>query len=60
MIRIALIEGELQVDKARKLPGRGANVCNNQCAELALKRRQFERAFKAAVSTSSENLDFIN
>lgn len=40
-------QGEVLVDYGRKLPGRGCYTCfDSACMELAVKRRQFERAFK--------------
>jgi len=40
-------DGAVLVDYRHKLPGRGAYTClSRQCLERAVKRRQFERAFK--------------
>jgi len=40
-------DGEVLVDLKGKLPGRGAYLCNSRrCAEDAVKRKQFDRAFK--------------
>jgi predicted RNA-binding protein YlxR (DUF448 family)/ribosomal protein L30E len=40
-------EGEVLVDLKGRLPGRGAYLCNNRsCIEDALRRKQFDRAFR--------------
>ena len=41
-------EGEISLDPAGKLPGRGAYVCRSeQCLKKAVKSKAFERAFSA-------------
>jgi predicted RNA-binding protein YlxR (DUF448 family) len=43
-------QGEVLVDYRHKLPGRGAYTClDRSCISAAVKRRQFERAFRGAV-----------
>ena len=43
-------EGEFIIDKSGKSSGRGAYICKSKsCAEIAKKRRQFDRAFKMKV-----------
>jgi len=43
-------DGEVLVDYRRKLPGRGAYTClDRACIATAVKRNQFERAFKGRV-----------
>jgi predicted RNA-binding protein YlxR (DUF448 family) len=40
-------QGEVLVDYRRKLPGRGAYTClDRSCIETAVRRNQFDRAFK--------------
>lgn len=40
-------QGEVLVDYRHKLPGRGAYTClDRRCIEAAVKRRQFDRAFR--------------
>jgi len=40
-------DGEIVVDLRGRLPGRGAYLCNSRdCIEAALRRRQFDRAFR--------------
>jgi predicted RNA-binding protein YlxR (DUF448 family) len=48
MVRFVLSPAhDLLVDYRIKLPGRGAYVCfNAECLDSAVKRRQFQRAFK--------------
>lgn len=44
---VALPNGVLTVDYRQRLPGRGAYTClQRSCLELALKRRQFQRALR--------------
>jgi predicted RNA-binding protein YlxR (DUF448 family) len=43
-------QGQVVVDYNRKLPGRGVYTCiDKQCLEAAVKRRQFDRAFKGPI-----------
>lgn len=43
--------GDIKLDKDRKLSGRGTYLCNNnECVELAIKRKSFERVFKTGIS----------
>ena len=50
LIRFVLSpQGELVADIEAKLPGRGAYTCVSEtCLQVALKQRQFSRAFKHA------------
>jgi predicted RNA-binding protein YlxR (DUF448 family) len=46
-------QGEIVVDYGRKLPGRGVYTCiERSCIEGAVKRRQFDRAFKGRNQTT--------
>jgi predicted RNA-binding protein YlxR (DUF448 family) len=47
------------VDRAARLPGRGAYVCNADCAQAALQRRALPRAFRRRVSTPSDFVESI-
>ncbi len=38
--------GAIEVDRARRLPGRGAYLCGAGCLTAALKRKAFGRAFR--------------
>jgi predicted RNA-binding protein YlxR (DUF448 family) len=45
-------QGEIAVDYGRKLPGRGVYTCiEKACIESAVKRQQFDRAFKGRNQT---------
>lgn len=47
LTRVALgPEGEVVVDRERRLPGRGAYLCGAGCVTAALKRKAFGRAFR--------------
>jgi len=50
LIRIALAGGEVVVDRAARLPGRGAYVHGQACAVRAVARRGFGRAFRRTVA----------
>jgi len=47
--RFAHVEGRAVPDPDRRLPGRGAYVCDDACAARATQRRAWSRAFRAAV-----------
>ena len=50
MLRVVRIDGEYVIDRIQKLDGRGAYVCKNaDCLALAIKKRLFNRAFKANI-----------
>ena len=53
MIRVARTpEGIIDIDPTGKAQGRGAYLCKKpECLKVALKRRQFDRAFKTKVPT---------
>jgi predicted RNA-binding protein YlxR (DUF448 family) len=47
LTRVALdSEGQVVVDRERRLPGRGAYLCGAGCLTAALKRKAFGRAFR--------------
>jgi predicted RNA-binding protein YlxR (DUF448 family) len=50
LIRVALAGGEMVVDRAARLPGRGAYVHGQACAAEAVARRAFGRAFRQPVA----------
>ena len=60
MIRVVRTPtGNVEVDLSGKAQGRGAYLCKNpDCLKVALKRRQFDRAFK--VKVPSDIYDRIN
>jgi hypothetical protein len=47
--RFANVDGRAVHDPDRRLPGRGAYVCDDDCAARATQRRGWARAFRAAV-----------
>jgi predicted RNA-binding protein YlxR (DUF448 family) len=49
LLRVVVADGRVQADPAQRLPGRGAYVCDRACAERALRRRGFVRAFRSSV-----------
>jgi predicted RNA-binding protein YlxR (DUF448 family) len=49
LLRVVVADGRVQADPAQRLPGRGAYVCDRACAERALRRRGFDRAFRSSV-----------
>lgn len=46
LYRLALAQGQVVPDPARRRPGRGGYVCGPQCIEAAVKRKGFGRAFR--------------
>lgn len=46
LTRLALVQGAVRIDAARRLPGRGGYICGPQCVEAAVKRKSFGRAFR--------------
>ena len=60
LIRLVVVDGLVVVDEHRTKSGRGAHLhLNQQCAELAISRKAFQRAFRASVNTD-EVLASIN
>jgi predicted RNA-binding protein YlxR (DUF448 family) len=49
LLRVVLVDGRVQADPAQRLPGRGAYVCDRTCAERAVQRGGFARAFRSSV-----------
>ena len=53
MLRIAKVNDCFIIDLNHKLGGRGAYICkNNQCINLAIKKKALNRAFKQNVNAS--------
>jgi len=43
-------EGEVNIDKTGKMPGRGAYLCDNiECLEKAIKTKRIERTFETKI-----------
>ena len=51
MIRISrTVNGEINVDKGKRSPGRGAYICGNEeCVEKIIKKHKLNRAFRTEV-----------
>lgn len=51
LIRIVINkQGEINVDKTGKMPGRGAYICDNiNCLEKAIKTKSLERSFETKI-----------
>ncbi len=47
LVRLVARDGRVEVDAAKRAPGRGAYVCDGACAQKAAHRRAFGRALKA-------------
>jgi uncharacterized protein len=60
LVRLGLAGDRVVVDRAGRLPGRGAYVCSRSCAERALRRRALGRAFRRAVSVDSDLLQLLD
>lgn len=53
MLRIAKVNDCFLIDEKHKLGGRGAYICkNNQCINLAIKKKALNRTFKKNVDNS--------
>jgi predicted RNA-binding protein YlxR (DUF448 family) len=57
--RFVVAAGRVEPDPAQRRPGRGAYVCGRACAELALKRGAFARAFRAKVHLDPDLVDSL-
>lgn len=45
-------DGKINVDKAGKMPGRGAYLCDNiECLEKAIKTKRIERVFEKKIDS---------
>ena len=47
-------------DPGGSLPGRGAYVCDAACAQTAVERRAFGRAFRRAVSVDHDLVESVS
>lgn len=57
LLRVALgTDGDLRVDVARTLPGRGAYLCGAGCLKAAVKKKALGRAFRGKARTGQEDL----
>ena len=57
---IVLSDGRLAPDPEARRPGRGAYVCrNSDCVAEAVRRKGFERSFRAQVRVPNDHLDWV-
>jgi predicted RNA-binding protein YlxR (DUF448 family) len=57
--RLAAADDRVVADPAAGIPGRGAYVCGPGCAERAVQRRAFGRAFRRSVSVPADLVESI-
>ncbi|MGE4427143.1 MAG: YlxR family protein [Solirubrobacteraceae bacterium] len=60
LVRIALDGDRPVADPDRRLPGRGAYVCDHTCAQTAVGRGAFPRAFRRATSIDPDFLHSLH
>ena len=49
-------EGEINIDRTGKMPGRGAYICDNiECLEKLIKSKRLERVFETKISDEIYN-----
>jgi predicted RNA-binding protein YlxR (DUF448 family) len=58
--RLAVRDGYVVADPAAVLPGRGAYVCDATCAQAAVDRRAFARAFRRGVSVGDDLVESVS
>ena len=56
LVRLGLVAERVQVDRARRLSGRGGYICGPQCVEGAIKRKGFGRAFRGKALVDAATL----
>jgi predicted RNA-binding protein YlxR (DUF448 family) len=54
-----LCDDRLLVDRAQRLPGRGAYVCADDCLALARRRGGLQRAFRRSFSTDAQTVESV-
>jgi predicted RNA-binding protein YlxR (DUF448 family) len=57
-VRLALADGAVVVDARAALPGRGAYVCSQGCAQRAFRRKALGRAFRRSVEADPNLLQW--
>jgi len=57
--RVVLADGVVQADPAQRRPGRGAYVCDRDCAEQAVLRSGFQRSFRSKVRIDPDLVDSL-
>jgi predicted RNA-binding protein YlxR (DUF448 family) len=56
---VVVVGDRVVADPGARLPGRGAYVCDAACAQAAIDRRTFPRAFRRAVSVGDDLVESI-
>jgi predicted RNA-binding protein YlxR (DUF448 family) len=59
LARLALADGVLTVDRAQRMPGRGAYVCSDACLAVAARRGALQRAFRRQVSIDAQTVESV-
>ena len=59
MLRFALSDGVLVADPAKRLPGRGAYVCDAACARRGLTARALRRALRRDVTVTDDFVESV-
>jgi uncharacterized protein len=60
LLRLAVRDDRVVADPTRGLPGRGAYVCDADCARAAIDRRALNRAFRRAVSVDHDLVESVS
>jgi predicted RNA-binding protein YlxR (DUF448 family) len=56
---LALREGNVVIDRAQRLPGRGTYVCSERCLARARRRGGLQRAFRRSVSIDAQTVESV-
>jgi predicted RNA-binding protein YlxR (DUF448 family) len=56
-VRLTLRDSAVVVDRAQRLPGRGAYVCSDACLERAQRRGGLQRAFRRSISIAAQTIE---
>ncbi len=59
LLRVVLVDGRVEPDPEQRRPGRGAYVCDRDCADQAIRRSGFQRSFRCAVRIDSNLVDSL-
>ena len=60
MVRFVSTADGVEPDIEARLPGRGAYLCPNpECADTAMRKRGFNRSFRAPVTIGPKAIDLI-
>jgi predicted RNA-binding protein YlxR (DUF448 family) len=58
-VRLALCGDAVVVDRAQRLPGRGAYVCGGECLRHAAARGRVRASFRRAVSIDAQTVESV-